>query len=92
MASSKEAFEKFVRWKNSRTVLKFTFVTKGGMPETLVGQIMGTEEDSFLVFFGVRETRELRLIDFGDATFRIGKLLLEAERSTGDWLTFEEMG
>jgi len=89
MASSKEAFLKLEIWKKSKTVLKLTVVTKGGMPDTLRGQIVATDEESGLVSFVVSKVRSLPRIDLNGATFRIGKRSLEARRDE-DLLTFEE--
>lgn len=91
MASSREAFDKFWTWKNSSTVLKLTVLTNGGKPEILVGEIASIDEELSLVAFAITRERSFRVIDFSDASFSIGKRLLEAERPTGDRLMCEEV-
>jgi len=90
MASSKEAFAKFGVWKESRTVLKLIAVTKGGIPEILRGRISSLDEELRLVGFAVTATRSFKAIDFSDASFRVGKCVVEAERRE-DCLMFEEI-
>jgi hypothetical protein len=90
MASSKEAFAKFGLWKASSTVLKLTAVTKGEMPEILRGEISSLDEELCLVGFAVTATRSYKGIDFGGASFRVGKRVVEAERGE-DCLMFEEI-
>ena len=89
MASSKEAFARFWTWKNSHTVLRLTVLTKGGTPEKLIGEISSIDEDSLLVGFAVRRTRDFRTICFADASFGLEDRALSAERPTGDIFRFE---
>jgi hypothetical protein len=89
MASSKEAFERFGMWKKSRTVLKLTVLTKGGMPNILRGEVASLDEREGLVGFAVTATRDFVTLDFNGASFKIGKRVVEGERR-GDLLTFEE--
>jgi hypothetical protein len=91
MASWKDAFSKFSTWKKSRTVVKLTLLPKSEPPLMLEVLIMSVVEESFIVGFGDCDTRAMRLIDFCDASFRIGKRVLEVERPTGDLLAFEEI-
>jgi len=80
MASSKEVFAKFEVWKESRTVLKLTEMTKGEMPEILRGKISSLDEERHLIGFAVTATRSFKAIDVGDASFQVGKCVVEAER------------
>lgn len=92
MASSKEAFEKFRRWKKSRTVLRVTVLTNGGMPDIFIGGVAAVDEDSWQVSFAVSATRSFRLVSFMEASFSFGKRVLEAERPNGDRLMCEDTG
>ncbi|HEV2195146.1 MAG TPA: hypothetical protein VGR55_06170 [Candidatus Acidoferrum sp.] len=91
MASSVEAFDKFRMWKKSRTVLKVTVLTKGGYPNILTGEVVSVIEETFSVGFLDPKTRKAWVNDFRDASFRLGKRSLEAERSTGELLMVEEL-
>lgn len=91
-SSLKEAFAKFKTWKKSRTPLKLTVLPRYETPEIFVGEIASVDEESFLVGFAESKTRSyLPPIDLGDASFVIGKFVLEARRPTGDVLTCEEL-
>jgi electron transfer flavoprotein alpha/beta subunit len=93
MASSKEAFEKFRMWKNSRTVLKLTVLTNGGTPDIFMGRVAAVDEDSWQVSFAVSKDRSYRVITFVGASFLLGGRRLEAERSEeGNFLMCEEIG
>jgi hypothetical protein len=89
MASSEEAFARFWMWKKSHTVLNLTVVTKGGIPEKLIGEISAIDEDASLVSFLVAGTRDFCRILFADASFGLEARALSAERPTGDVLRFE---
>ena len=80
MASSEEAFAKFGVWNESRTVLKLTALTKDGKPEILRGRISSLDEERHLIGFAVTAARSFKVIDVGDASFRVGKSVVEAER------------
>jgi hypothetical protein len=93
MASSREAFEKFRRWKKSKTVLRLTVLTNGGTPDTFMGRVAAVDEDSWQVSFAVAKDRSYRVITFLGASFLLGKRRLEAERpEEGDFLMCEEVG
>jgi hypothetical protein len=90
MASSEEAFARFWRWKKAHTVLKLTVLTKGGMPEKLIGAIVAIDDEALVVGFVVHKTHEFPRISFADASFGLEVRALSAERPTGDVLRFEE--
>ena len=58
MASSKVASEKLRMWKNSRTVLKLTMLTKGGIPEMFTGEIIAFDEEHYC-FASCQEERRI---------------------------------
>jgi len=87
-----EAFSKFKTWKKSRTALKLTLLEKGETPEIFFVEIASVDEESSRVGFAVSRTHSyLPPIDLGDASFVLGKFVLEARRPTGDVLTCEEL-
>jgi hypothetical protein len=90
VASLHEAFVKFRAWKDSRTSLRLTIVQKGESPEIHRGQISAIDEAFGLLNF-VDKARSLLPINLTGASFRIGKMTLEAERD-GDYLKFEQVG
>jgi hypothetical protein len=92
MASSREAFEKFRKWKKSKTVLRLTVLTNGGTPDTFMGRVAAVDEDSWQVSFAVSKDRSYRVVDFEGASFVLGKRMLEAERLNGDFLACVELG
>ena len=89
MALYDEAFERLGRWKVSATVLKLSLLETGEKPEVLRGKITAVDVNHRLVSFFVGRSRPLPRLDFGGASFRIGKFTLEAERE-GNILMFEE--
>jgi hypothetical protein len=86
---SEEAFAKFEMWKNLKTDLKFTDVTKGEMPKILRGCISSLDRETYRVSFAVTATRSFETLDLCDASFLVGKCVVEAEREE-DYLMFEE--
>lgn len=85
----KEAFARFRLWRKSNTVLKVTMLVEGEEPQVLVGQITATDEDVGLVGFAILRSRRLLSLDVNDASFQIGKRVIEAQRAE-DRLIFEE--
>lgn len=91
MASSREAFDKFLMWKNSRTVLKLTVLTNDGNPPTkLRVEVVSVIEDELGVGF-LTTGREAFALDFSGASFEIGKLVLKAEKTSGEVFKFDEV-
>jgi hypothetical protein len=79
-------------WKKSKMVLKLTLSTNG-RPEAEIFtpvQVSGVDEGLSLVSFVLLRERRFRTVDFGEATFRIGKQKLEADRG-GKFLVCEEV-
>ncbi len=89
MASSKEAFDKLGMWKKSRTVLKLTMLTKGGMPNIFRGEISWLDADSEVVTFVESATRDILPIDLSGASFKVGKRAVEATHAIG-FVVFEK--
>jgi hypothetical protein len=90
MASSKEAFFKLGRWKNSRTVLRLTVFMNGGAPEIRQGVLTSVDEDEVLVAFVDDSTRELVLLDnLEGAVFALNGDLLEIGCRDGIRLVLE---
>ncbi len=87
---SKEAFDRFGTWKKSRTVLKLTVLTKGGMPEIRRGRISSFDMELRLVALAVSATRDFATLDLNGANFRVGKRMVEVTRGEEDFLLFEE--
>lgn len=90
MASSIETFSKLATWKKSHTLLKLTLEVNGVVSGPFVGFVTGTDKDLFLVHFSERDSRDVFPLDLDGALFRVGKRSLDAEKSNGDWLAFEE--
>lgn len=90
MASAKKAFAKFGMWKESKTRLILTIVTKDGMTEKLKGQIFEIDAKSGLVSFQVGTTRWVSRLNIGGASYQVGTSVLEAELEGKIWM-FEEM-
>jgi len=80
MASSKEAFERFWTWKNSRTLLRLTLWEKGQAPTSFVGAVVLPEEEELRVAFLNHDERKPVVILFEDCSFRIGERFLMADR------------
>jgi hypothetical protein len=92
MASSKDVFDKFWRWKKSRTLLKLTVLTQKEPPETFIGAVILPEEDFLRVSFVDHDTRALRTVDFSECLFSVGKRSLLAERGEGESFKCEDTG
>jgi len=90
MASSTEAFRKLGSWKKSKTVLRVTILTKGGMPNILTGMVLATDAEAMQVGFAALPSRDIGALDLSGAVFSVGKHSLEARRSPEDILLFEE--
>jgi len=92
MASSSEAFGKFFTWKNSKTLLKVTVITKGRTDDVLTGwRIIGVDPDALQV--GISNPSIMHswsVFDFEGATFSIEPARLTATRNESDWIVFEE--
>ena len=91
MASSELAFDKFSKWKNSKTVLKLTVVTNGGSPVIDVGWLAGVYDDSCEVAFVTGKMHDFRPIDFKDVSFVVSDKRVEATFGGDNFLTLEEM-
>jgi hypothetical protein len=91
MASSSDAFLRLDRWKNFKTPLKLTVLTKGGMPEVFRCVVTATDEECFVFSFIPNGTRDLKKIDLRGARFSLGKRSMIAEKSEEDVLKWEEI-
>jgi len=81
MASSVVAFEKFERWKNSRTVLNFTVLTNEGAVEHIwTGRIISVVPEMSRVGFVDDVTRDGAEFVFLDASFRMEGRTVEVSR------------
>jgi len=92
MASSSDAFRMLGNWKKSKTVLKVTVLTKGGIPETLRGLIMAVDEEAMLVTFASLPSRGMGNLDLRGTEFTLGKRSLTAARSPEEILSFVDTG
>lgn len=94
MASSREAFLKFDKWKNARTVLSFTvvkIVDGEGFADRFQGAIFFTDEDKELVSFVDDESRNHATLDLSGAFFKVTARSLEANCLDRGTVTFVEV-
>jgi hypothetical protein len=92
MASSTEALDRFLIWKNRRTLLKVTVTEKGELPEKFLGSVTWVEYESLRVSFMNHEERLPRLVEFSDCTFDVGAQVLLATRKDGEVFRCEDTG
>lgn len=90
-ASAKKAFAKFEVWKESKTLLILTIVTRDGLIEKLKGQISAIDAKSGFVNFQVGTTRWVSRLNIGGASYQVGSSVLEAEQEEGSIWMFEEV-
>jgi hypothetical protein len=92
MASASEAFEKFERWKNSKTSLKVTVIIKDSPTETLMGRVFAVDPEASQVgLSNPLVMHSFAAFDVGDAEFSIEESRLVATRDESDWIVFEEI-
>ena len=89
MASSSETFERFSKWKNSRTPLKVTVIERGQPEDTYSGRIDTTDSVAGLVGICIG-VKSYRTFDVGDAVFSIEPDRVVVARDDVEWLVFEE--
>jgi hypothetical protein len=93
MASSSEAFEKFERWRNSKTSLKVTMIVGGKSTEVLIGRIFHVDSDSppNIGFSNPLVMHSFVGLDIEDSSFSVEEARLVATRNESDWIIFEEI-
>jgi hypothetical protein len=91
MASSREAFARFGRWKKSRTVLKLTVRTNGRVPEIWQGAIFSVDESAGKVAFGDDPSHATFVLDLEGALFTVEERSVEAEDPRIGSVLFEEI-
>jgi len=82
MASSREAFVKFDKWKNSRTVLNLTVVNivdDECSEDRFQGAIFFADEDKGIVAFVDDESRNHLQLDLSGASFTLGPRSVEVK-------------
>jgi len=91
MASSRAiAFSRFATWKNSKTVLRVTVFTKGGVPDIWQGQVFSVDESRDLVGVTDDASRKFSRIDLSEASFSVEARSVIATHEIG-WVRFEEL-
>jgi hypothetical protein len=91
MGVSKNMLDRLWRWKNRRTVLRLTLLTRAEAPKVVIGKITGIDDELMQVGFGARQKLDCLTLNLLGATFSLGKLVLEVTRSPEDRLMFEEL-
>lgn len=71
MASSREAFLRFSKWKKDSTLLNFTETTLDGASNTVRGEIYHADLATGIVGFSTRRPRAHRELDFSDVSFEV---------------------
>jgi hypothetical protein len=89
MASSREAFSKFSRWKNSRTLLRLT-VYERGTEDHFTGSIYHVDEVEMVVGFGDDLTHSHIPLDFRGASFEVERRRLMVTDERIGTVVFEE--
>ena len=91
MASSRDAFRRFNKWKNSRTVLNLTVVTNGA-EDRLQGAIFSVEGRRRAVGFVDDASRNHVVLDLsGDVTFLVDDRSVEAVNERFGTVRFVEV-
>jgi hypothetical protein len=91
MYSSKEAFERFFKWKKAGTLLHLTVDTPSGKPDVLrEQQILFVDDEEHLVAFISLVTHDHVSLNFDGADFVVRTHSVEATRVEDGWVTVEE--
>jgi hypothetical protein len=94
MASSREAFARFDRWKNSRTVLNLmvvNIVDDECSEDRFQGAIFFADEDEGIVAFVDDESRNHLQLDLSEASFTVASRSVEAKCLDRGTVTFVEV-
>ena len=92
MASSREAFLKFDKWKNSRTVLNLTVVDNvESFEEHLQGAIFFTDAEHGIVGFVDDASRNHVTLDLSGASFVVAPRSVEVKCPERGIVTFVEV-
>jgi hypothetical protein len=89
MASSSEAFERLLIWKNARTWLNVTVIERGSPEHKLYARVVGVDEGASLVGLVGEVMHSFWQFDIGDAEFSIEADRLVVSRDDLEWLIFE---
>jgi hypothetical protein len=91
MASSTDAFEKFSKWKNSRTVLRLTVYERGAV-DHFIGSINHVDFDGEIVGFTLDAARTfLPPLDLSGAVYTVEPFRVEAADRRIGKVIFEEV-
>ena len=90
MNSSSGAFDRFLRWKKLRRVLRVSVFENGVATEILTGRIADADPESSLVFVVLPEMHGFRTFDVEGSAFSIDSWRLVATKGDSDWLVFDE--
>lgn len=88
MASSSEAFDKFLTWKKDRSSLKVTVIVNGVVDEVLEGSIFGADRDASQVGI-VLGMHKFVNFDVEGSVFSVESTRVVATRNESDWIVFE---
>lgn len=89
MSSSSETFERFSRWKNSRTSLKVTVIERGQPEDVYSGRIDATDSDAEFVGICIG-VKSYRTFEVTGSVFSIESDRVVVARDDVEWLIFEE--
>lgn len=90
MASSSEAFERFFKWKNSKSPLRVIEIVEGLPSRESFARIYEADPDAGLVGIVGTKMHSFRNFDVSDSDFEVSDSKVVATRRTADWLVFEE--